>query len=132
MLETYEEPVLVDFYAVWCGPCQLMSKELQSLGSKLSTSLKVAKVDTDNYPQLGDKYNIEGLPTCVLFKGGKEVKRFVGVIKADQMEEVSEERGEAVDERRKRERDVLLFSHISPPPLPTAAFANEQEIQPFL
>ena len=87
MLTSYTEPVLVDFYAVWCGPCQLMSSELSALGSRLSGSLKVAKVDTDAYPQLGDKYKIEGLPTCVLFKDGKEVKRLVGVMKTDEIEE---------------------------------------------
>jgi thioredoxin len=86
MLSSYTEPVLVDFYAVWCGPCQLMSSELSSLSTKLQGTLKVAKVDTDVYPQLGERYQIDGLPTCVLFKGGKEVKRLVGVMKTDEIE----------------------------------------------
>ncbi|GMH69180.1 hypothetical protein TrVE_jg8860 [Triparma verrucosa] len=85
MLEKFEEPLLVDFYATWCGPCQLMSKELVTVGSTMSGQVKVAKVDTDKYPNLGDKYDVEGLPTCILFKGGKPVHRMIGLLKADQI-----------------------------------------------
>ena len=87
MLTAFEEPILVDFYATWCGPCQLMSKELSAVGSELTGKVKVAKVDTDKYPNLGEKYEIEGLPTCILFKGGKPVHKIVGMLPADQIKE---------------------------------------------
>ena len=51
----------------------------------MSGQVKVAKVDTDKYPNLGDKYDVEGLPTCILFKGGKPVHRMIGLLKADQI-----------------------------------------------
>ncbi len=87
MLQSFEEPVLVDFYATWCGPCQMMSKELQKLGDEMVGQVKVAKVDTDKYPQLGSKYDIEGLPTCVLFKNGQPVHRIVGMIPSAKIKE---------------------------------------------
>ena len=85
MISTYEEPLFVDFYADWCGPCQLMSKEVSSLSNTYEGKLKVAKVDTDKYPDLEEKYKIDGLPTCILFKKGKEVKRFVGLMKEEEL-----------------------------------------------
>ncbi|GMI52883.1 hypothetical protein ScalyP_jg6280 [Parmales sp. scaly parma] len=86
-LQNYPEPVLVDFYATWCGPCQLMSRELKKLSDDVSLKgvLKIAKLDTDKFPALGTKYGVEGLPTCMLFKNGKVVKTFVGVVPAEQI-----------------------------------------------
>jgi len=55
MLASYKEPVLVDFHAVWCGPCQMMSKELTKVGDSMEGIVKIAKVDTDKYPNLGSK-----------------------------------------------------------------------------
>ncbi|GMI30765.1 hypothetical protein TeGR_g7625 [Tetraparma gracilis] len=85
MLATFEEPVLVDFHALWCGPCQMMSKELSALGDSMQGILKVAKVDTDKYPALSEKYKIDGLPTCILFKDGKPVHKMVGMMTTSQL-----------------------------------------------
>ncbi|GMH76225.1 hypothetical protein TrLO_g4034 [Triparma laevis f. longispina] len=87
MLEKFEEPLLVDFYATWCGPCQLMSKELIQVGDSMVGKVKVAKVDTDKYPNLGAKYEVDGLPTCILFKGGKPVHKMIGLLPADQIKQ---------------------------------------------
>mmetsp|Transcript_25085 Transcript_25085/g.57977 ORF Transcript_25085/g.57977 Transcript_25085/m.57977 type:complete len:161 (-) Transcript_25085:168-650(-) len=85
MLTAFDKPVLVDFYATWCGPCQLVQKELAVVGDECKDWLKVAKVDTDKYPALGAKYEIEGLPTMVLFKDGKPVHRIEGFVRANQI-----------------------------------------------
>mmetsp|Transcript_35837 Transcript_35837/g.70503 ORF Transcript_35837/g.70503 Transcript_35837/m.70503 type:complete len:160 (+) Transcript_35837:49-528(+) len=85
MLCSFEKPVLVDFYATWCGPCQELQKELAVVGDECKDWLKVAKVDTDKYPALSDKYEVEGLPTMVLFKGGKPVHRMMGLFPASQI-----------------------------------------------
>jgi len=86
-LEKYPEPVLVDFYATWCGPCQLMQKELKKLSDdeELAGVLKVAKIDVDKYPALGSKYDVEGLPTTILFHKGEVKHRFVGLVSSEQI-----------------------------------------------
>jgi thioredoxin len=68
-------PVLVDFYATWCGPCQMMSKILEQVNSELQGQLKIIKIDTDRYPQIASQYQVQALPTLILFKGGKSVDR---------------------------------------------------------
>jgi thioredoxin len=77
MLSSYKEPVLVDFFATWCGPCVAMAAELKTVSSTLSGVLNVAKIDTDKYPSLSQLYKIEGLPTLILFKDGQVVHRIV-------------------------------------------------------
>ena len=70
MLSRIEVPVLVDFYAQWCGPCVMMQPVLETLASRLGEEARVAKVDTDKSPRLGSRYQIEALPTLVLFHKG--------------------------------------------------------------
>ncbi len=78
-------PVLVDFYAVWCGPCQMMSPVLDAVKQKFQDRLQVVKIDTDKYPELASQYQIVALPTLVLFKDGKPVKRFEGMSNSEQL-----------------------------------------------
>ena len=85
LLESSEIPVLVDFYATWCGPCQMMAPILEQVGANLRDRLQVVKIDTDKYPNLASKYEIEALPTLVLFKNGQPAERIEGVLQAQQL-----------------------------------------------
>ncbi|PZV09585.1 MAG: thioredoxin [Leptolyngbya sp.] len=78
-------PVLVDFYATWCGPCQMMASILTTVSSQLKGQLKIVKIDTDKYPQIASQYRIAALPTLVLFKSGQPIDRIEGVLPADQL-----------------------------------------------
>ncbi len=85
LLEGSNVPVLVDFYATWCGPCQMMNPILEQVGAILRDRLQVVKIDTDKYPNLASKYQIEALPTLVLFKNGKPAERIEGVLQTTQL-----------------------------------------------
>ena len=82
LLSSSEVPVLVDFYATWCGPCQMMSPILEQVNSHLKEQLQVVKIDTDKYPQIASQHQIHALPTLVLFKNGQPVDRIEGVVPA--------------------------------------------------
>lgn len=85
MLAQSDRPVLVDFYATWCGPCQMMAPILEQVNAQLKGKLKVVKIDTDRYPQLASQYQIQALPTLVLFKQGQLIERIEGVQQAEQL-----------------------------------------------
>lgn len=85
LLASSEVPVLVDFYATWCGPCQMMTPILEQVGASLRDRLQVVKIDTDKYPNLASKYQIEALPTLVLFKDGQPAEKIEGVLEAPQL-----------------------------------------------
>ena len=85
LLEASPTPVLVDFYATWCGPCQVMSPILEQVGANLRDRLQVVKIDTDRYPTIASEYQIQALPTLVLFKDGQPVERIEGVVNANQL-----------------------------------------------
>ncbi|AIE72894.1 MULTISPECIES: thioredoxin [unclassified Synechocystis] len=85
MLAGSPKPVLVDFYATWCGPCQMMAPILEQVGSHLRQQLQVVKIDTDKYPAIATQYQIQSLPTLVLFKQGQPVHRIEGVQQAAQL-----------------------------------------------
>lgn len=87
LLSASELPVLVDFYAVWCGPCQMMSPILQEVNNQLKGRLAVVKIDTDKYPDLASRYQIYALPTLVLFKDGQPVDRIEGLLHTEQIVE---------------------------------------------
>lgn len=76
-------PVLVDFYANWCGPCQMMAPIVEQVNTQMQQRLRVVKIDTDKYPQLASQHQINALPTLVLFKQGKAVDRIEGVMPAE-------------------------------------------------
>lgn len=80
-----QEPILVDFYADWCGPCQMMSKILTQVGAEMKGEVKVVKIDTEKYPQIASEHQIHALPTLVLFNKGQSIDRIEGVLTADQL-----------------------------------------------
>ncbi|OAY58471.1 thioredoxin Y2, chloroplastic isoform X2 [Manihot esculenta] len=83
LLENADKPVLVDFYATWCGPCQLMAPILDQVSATLKDTIQVVKIDTEKYPSIADKYRIEALPTFIIFKDGKPLERFEGAFSKD-------------------------------------------------
>lgn len=80
-------PVLVDFYAPWCGPCQMMSKILDDVKSRIGQQVQIVKINTENYPDLASRYQVYALPTLVLFRNGQPVDRIEGVVSAKQLVE---------------------------------------------
>lgn len=85
MIEGSDRPLLIDFYAPWCGPCQLMAKILEQVNAQMHDRLQVVKINTDNYPDLATQYGIQALPTLVLFHQGQPIDRIEGVVPADQL-----------------------------------------------
>ncbi|CAL4945409.1 unnamed protein product [Urochloa decumbens] len=85
LLEKSEKPLLVDFYATWCGPCQYMVPILQEVSEKLSDKIQVVKIDTEKYTSIASRYRIEALPTFIIFKNGKPCYRFEGALPANQL-----------------------------------------------
>ena len=71
-------PVLVDFWAPWCGPCRMIAPVVEKLAERFDGKLKVVKMNTDESPDTPGKYNIHGIPSLLVFKGGNEVERLVG------------------------------------------------------
>ncbi|PIN23163.1 Thioredoxin [Handroanthus impetiginosus] len=85
LLEKSEKPVLVDFYATWCGPCQFMVPILEQVSASMIDKIQIVKIDTEKYPTIANKYKIEALPTFILFKDGKPFDRFEGAMAADKL-----------------------------------------------
>lgn len=73
-------PILVDFYADWCGPCKVMAPVLDELAADLMGRVLVVKLDTDRAPQLSAEFGIRGIPTLILFRDGREVSRRTGAV----------------------------------------------------
>lgn len=87
LLSGSDLPLLVDFYAPWCGPCQIMAKILEQVNAEMKQQVRVVKINTESYPDLASQYQIRALPTLILFKQGQLVERIEGVVSADQLVE---------------------------------------------
>ena len=89
--ETFEEeitasvPVLVDFWAPWCGPCRMVSPAVEAQGRDRAGELKVVKLDVDTAPEISSRYQVQGIPLLVLIRDGQEVDRQVGAVPAPQL-----------------------------------------------
>lgn len=75
-----EDPVVVDFWAVWCGPCRVMNPIVSELAETFAGFVKVGKVNVDDYAELANQYQITAIPTLIIFKQGQEIERIAGLI----------------------------------------------------
>jgi len=81
------EPVLVDFWAPWCGPCKAIAPALDELATRYKGKVKVAKMNVDENQQTAQDYGVRGIPTLLVFKGGKVVEQIVGAVPKSRLEE---------------------------------------------
>jgi thioredoxin 1 len=83
-----DKPVLVDFWAEWCGPCRMIAPSVEAVAEEIQGRASFYKMNVDENPVVPDKYGIRGIPTLILFKGGVEQERIVGAVSRDAISKV--------------------------------------------
>jgi len=85
LLNNTSTPILVDFNATWCGPCLIMKDIFKSLSTKMNQQVTFVKIDVDKYPKIASRFQVEALPTLILFKDGKPIDRIEGVVSEEDL-----------------------------------------------
>ncbi len=83
-----EQPVLVDFWAAWCGPCRMLAPVVEQLAQEYADTVRFGKVNVDEQPELAEQFGISGIPTLLLFQSGRVIDRAVGVQPKEKLKEL--------------------------------------------